>query len=101
MKRSVVTCPRCGAEYLPQEIFIPNAFFGRASHIERDESTHKIIEVQGTELDPKEEYTCRFCNTPFNVTAKISFKAEEDKKRNFDEDYSTSLVSDTFILDEE
>ena len=42
MKRTVITCPRCGAEYLAQEIYLPTAFFGKANYIEKSEDTHKI-----------------------------------------------------------
>ena len=101
MKKTVIVCPNCGAEYLPQEIYIPNEFFGRATYIERDEKTHQITDVIGSSVDLDESYTCNFCNTPFSVTAKISFNTKLDVRRNFDEDYATIITKEKFLFDEE
>lgn len=101
MKRIVITCPRCGAEYLPQEIYIPTVFFGKASYIEKDEKTHQILDLYGSDLDLEENYICDFCNSPFTVTAKISFNTKEDLKRNFDEDYTTRINKERILLPED
>lgn len=101
MKKPVITCPCCGAEYLAQEIYIPTAFFGKTSHIEKDETTHKILDVCGGDLDLEEKYTCDFCNTPFNVTAKITFNVKEDVRRNFDQDYVTRINKEKFLFSED
>ena len=101
MKKLVITCPRCGAEYLPQQIYIPSVFFGKASYIERDETTHEIVDICGSNLDLNEEYICDFCHVPFTVTAKISFNTKEDTKRNFDEDYTTPLKKEKILLSED
>ena len=101
MKRTVITCPRCGAEYLAQEIYLPTAFFGKANYIERSEDTHKILEVYGTDIDTEECYTCNYCDTPFRVSAKISFSVKEDTDHNFNEDYTTILATDKILLSED
>ncbi len=101
MKKTVITCPCCGAEYLAQEIYIPSSFFGKASRIEKDECTHQIIDVYGSDLDLEEKYTCDFCNTPFTITAKISFNTKEDVKRNFQEDYVTRISKERFVFEED
>lgn len=101
MKKTTITCPRCGAEYLPQEIYIPNIFFGKASYIEKDDVTHQITQIYGTDLDTEESYVCDFCNTPFSISAKISFTTKEDIKRNFNEDYETRLTKEKIILEED
>lgn len=103
MKRTVITCPQCGAEYLAQEIYIPEAFFGKASYIEKNEETHKIEEVYGnnSDLDLEESYRCDFCNTPFLVTAKISFIEKEDIDRNFDKDHVTIISAPKIHLAED
>ena len=36
-KFSVITCPFCGKEYLPAEIFIPKVFFGNPQIIYRND----------------------------------------------------------------
>ena len=35
-KDIVITCPHCGREYLPAEIYVPDAFFGKPSDIEKN-----------------------------------------------------------------
>ena len=101
MKKTTITCPRCGAEYLPQEIYIPNTFFGKASYIEKDSTSHQITQVYGTDLDLEENYICDVCNTPFNVSAKISFTTKEDTRRNFNEEYETKLTKEKILLEED
>lgn len=101
MKKIVITCPRCGAEYLMQEIYFPNSFFGKASYIERDPSTHQITDILGSDIDTEEEYTCDFCKAPFIVNAKISFHTRENVKKDFDNDYVTVLKKEKILLPED
>ena len=82
----VIRCPYCGREYLPVEIFVPDAFFGNPDVIKRDTEGH-IVSCIGKGLDPKESYICDTCNKPFKVTAKISFEVEQDTLSDFNEDY--------------
>lgn len=89
-KLTVITCPKCGAEYLPSEIYIPNAFFGKPDFIKRDIDGH-ICDIIGSTLDTEESYCCDSCNTTFKVTAKISFSAQIDERADFDSDYETAL----------
>lgn len=85
MKQKIETiiCPYCGREYLPCEIFIPRAFFGKPYYIERD-AEGKIIDIKGNIQDLFESFTCDSCNNEFNVEAKISFKSTFN---DFDCDY--------------
>lgn len=99
-KSIVITCPNCGAEYLPSEIYIPNAFFGRPKHIERDEN-HKIIHVAGQNMNLTEQYICNYCNNPFRITCKISFVEKSEMKFNFEDGYTTQLKKKTLFLSEE
>lgn len=101
MKKLVITCPRCGAEYLMQEIYLPNSFLGKASYIEKDPSTHQITEILGTDVNTEEEYTCDFCGAPFIVNAKISFCTRENTKKDFDNDYVTVLKKEKILLSED
>lgn len=85
-KLTVITCPTCGREYLPAEIFIPDAFFGKPYSIDRD-SEGKIIDYEGNSLDTSESYYCEKCNTPFIINSKITFDTKVDIKVDFDNDY--------------
>ena len=97
----MIKCPRCGAEYLPKEIYIPRAFFGTADDINKDSISHKVIDYCGTNMDTNESYICGYCNVPFLVSARVTFSTKEDKKHNFTEDYKTKLVKEQIFLSED
>ncbi len=96
----VIECPNCGYEYLPAELFIPNAVFGNPGDIQRDESG-KIIDFTGTSLDTKEVYTCDKCGKTFTIDAKMNFKVDIDQTLDFDSDYSYKLGNDKITCKEE
>lgn len=96
-----IKCPRCGREYTPAEIFIPDAFFGRPTTIERDANTGKITNFYGRDMDLSEQYICDKCDTPFKINTKLQFITTENTKYNFNEDYKTSLKPQTLFLSEE
>lgn len=85
-KLAVITCPTCGREYLPAEIFLPNVFFGRPLNIRRS-MDEKIIDFDGESLNTSESYYCEKCNIPFNVISKISFDTKVNISVDFDNDY--------------
>lgn len=91
-KLTVITCPNCGKEYLPAEIFIPKAFFGIPDVIRRD-SEGKIIDFLGSDMDLKESYCCDNCSKPFKVSATVSFDAVEDTLNDFSTPYITKISS--------
>lgn len=95
-KTEVITCPKCGREYLPAEIFVPNAFFGRPRDIVRD-VYGTILDYEGTSLDVEETYTCDKCNTTFNIKARCSFATSLSKFENIDEEYSTKIKQNTLF----
>lgn len=99
-KFETISCPNCGYEYLPAELYVPSAFIGRPENIERDEYG-KILSYSNTSVDVFETYTCDKCNHTFKVTAKMVFITEEDKLENFDEEYSTSLQKNVLFLEED
>lgn len=89
-KLDVICCPKCGREYLPAEIFLPKEFLGNPDGIMRDYSG-KIIDFLNYSMNLKEKYVCDSCDTPFKVTANVSFKTFVDKEGDFNEYYSTPL----------
>lgn len=99
-KINVITCPKCGREYLPEEIFVPRGFFGNPSDIERD-NAGKIVDFYGDSLDTKEFYKCDNCDTALKITAKVSFKAEVSTKGTFNEYYTTPLFDPKLTLCED
>lgn len=99
-KLQVITCPNCGREYLPAEIFIPSQFIGQPKNIERDFSG-AIVDFAGDSMNLSETYTCDGCNTLFRVFSRVSFVSSQDKLGNFDDDYVTTIHQDNLFLDEE
>ena len=90
MLEQTIKCPRCGYEYLPSEIYIPNVFFGKPTFIQRDLEGH-IYDVIGIPPDRKEEYVCDNCGAAFKVRVHIEFISKIDKEKDFNEDYETDL----------
>lgn len=104
MKKSdnlnIITCPHCGMEYLPAEIFVDRAFFGRPTDIERDVQG-KIMTFQGKTLDVNEEYKCDGCHKSFKVNTRIKFKSFVDEDNEFDTEYVSPLKTKKLILFED
>ena len=91
-KLTVISCPSCGREYLPSEIFVPKSFFGAPDIIRRD-SEGKIIDILGTDMDLKESFQCYDCDKVFTVTADVSFNTHIDEKLDFSTPYTTTMGS--------
>lgn len=89
----IIKCPKCDYEYLPGEIFIPNVLLGQPKEIERTPDG-QICMCDGTMPELTEEFICEKCGRPFKVTAKLSFSATYDSKKDFSEDFSTSIYGD-------
>lgn len=98
-KFELIDCPKCGREYLPAEIYVPKAFFGKPRDIVRD-VYGTILDHEGTSVDLQEVYTCDKCNTTFQIRAKIGFITELTKLDNFDEDYVSPIHKNTLFLEE-
>ena len=94
-----ITCPNCGRQYLPAEIYYPNSFFGRPSDIDRVGNI-KIDSYCGNSMNLQESYECDNCYCKFEVTAKISFQTSELKKYDMSKAYVTKLFDDKITLDE-
>lgn len=89
-KLNVITCPKCGREYMPAEIFIPKNLLGAPSVIKRN-ADGKIEDFIGTDMDLNERYCCDSCNTVFGVVADISFRSSVDARFDIMNDYSSEM----------
>ena len=94
-KFEIIECPCCKYEYLPAEIFVPRAYFGKPENIERD-SNGKLLSYEGTSVDLFETYFCDNCNTEFRVVSKLQLTTELTFPGSFNEEYVTKLPSDLF-----
>lgn len=93
-----ITCPNCGAEYAPVEIYVPSSFFG-SSNIEKDEKG-KIINIYGEGADTTETYRCDYCNRKFYVNTEIKFDTTCDGAE-FTEKYVSKLSKPNLFMEEE
>ena len=79
MDEPIITCPVCGQQFLPAEIYIPEEFFGRPTEVIRDDAG-KIEFHLGPEMNLDEEFVCEHCGTAFTVHAKLSFETSYEAK---------------------
>lgn len=96
-KPAVITCPVCGREYLPAEIYLPKSFLGNPSEIERNGSG-KIEVFFGQSMDTDEEFCCEECNTKFKVSANVSFKTFLEDTYAFPKEYVSPLKTNRISL---
>ena len=76
-----IICPRCGRQYLPGEIYVPNAFVGQPKFVERD-VYGKILDSYNGNMCLKETYTCDKCDTTFTIKATVKFDTEVAEELN-------------------
>ena len=96
---NTITCPKCGKEYLPGEIYIPKNFLGQPNTIIRN-NQGQIEDYDGIPMDLEEEFICDSCGAHFKVTASVSFKVKDLPKYDMTKNYRTSLFEDKISLDE-
>lgn len=94
-KFEIINCPHCGYEYLPAEIFVPRAYFGRPTEIERD-ANGKLVSYEGTSVDLFEKYVCDNCNKEFRIVSKLQLTTEDIFPGCFTEEYVTKLPTSLF-----
>lgn len=95
-----ITCPKCGKEFLPGEIYLPKHFLGQPETILRN-NQGQIEDYDGIPMDLNEEFICDKCNSHFKVTAKVSFKTIDLPKYDMSNNYRTSLFEEKLTLDED
>ena len=92
-KHNIIKCPRCGAEYLAGEIYMPGSLIGQPTDVVKD-SLGKIIyvdyEPEEKQPDMIESYICDYCNKPFIIEATITYKTREEAPER---DFSSKYVS--------
>lgn len=86
MKTEIIKCPYCGAEYLPEEIFMGDEFLGNRE-IVKDENG-KITIVGGIEPELSSSYVCDCCNKRFIVKATVTYEVMKD---DFEEEYTVKI----------
>lgn len=93
-KTPIIKCPRCGANYLPGEIYMPGALIGYPEDVVKDALGKILYEdyPEGKEPNMIENFVCEYCNKPFIVEATITYKTiEEAPERDFSCEY-VSLI---------
>ena len=88
-----ITCPTCGAEYFPQEIFVLSELTN--PHIVKDENG-KIL--GNLNLDTHETYVCDYCDEAFTVDMNMDFSITKYKTLK---PHSTKLKKTPLFLNEE
>lgn len=73
-----ISCPYCGYQYAPGEIYSPNHFIGQPKDIVRN-NIGEILGHEGIPMNTTESYICDCCNKEFTVTAKVTFIYDVDE----------------------
>lgn len=95
----VIKCPKCGREYLPTEIYLPEVFFGKPKSIVKN--LDGKISLADDNMNLYEEYVCDECDTKFSIEASVSFKTNIIKD-DFEDDYVSELyTNDRYELNED
>ena len=99
MKKSffIIKCPKCGWEYLPEEIFIN--VLGKPKNVLRDKDG-RILFFDGESMELQETYICDNCNCTFISEIKPLFETRVDVNHDFSEDYSVKIYEDRIELQE-
>ena len=87
-----IKCPYCGAEYIPQELYIPDDFLPVFDDLVKDDSG-KIVAMYEEPMNTHEEYTCDYCGHTFQVDAKVEFIATESAAHDFNFAYESLLYT--------
>ena len=99
-KDLIITCPHCGRQYLPAEIYYPKQFFGNPHDIDRLNDI-TIESYMGNSMCLDEDYECDNCYKKFRVSAKVQFKVSALSKYDMSKAYVTKLFDDKITLDED
>ena len=96
-KYYAIKCPKCGWEYLPEEIYV--SILGKPKNIVKDENG-KILFFDGDSVDLHEEYICDNCGCTFTTDLKLIIDTKVYIDHDFSEDYSVPIYKDRIELKE-
>lgn len=99
-KEIVITCPTCGYEYLPAEIYYPKSLLGNPSEIDRTPEG-KIDIYDGASVNPVETFTCERCGSTFEVVVDMKFKTHEVVSTTFESEYTSPIYPNRISLPED
>jgi hypothetical protein len=92
-KTPIITCPHCGAQYLPGEIYMPGSLIGQPDEVVKDSLGRIIYEdyyKESREPNMIEHFSCDYCTKPFVIEATVTYKTKEEAP---EKDFSTKYVS--------
>lgn len=93
-----ITCPCCGAEYLPSEIYIPQEVLGKSNfEINKTRMGNITDDNSIKDMDLNEVYECDFCGRTFRVRMKVKFETECDK---FNEESKYTVTRNKLFMQE-
>ena len=95
--KDIITCPKCKAQYLLGEIFIPECVIGQPKNIKKDEKG-KLEFYSGVHSDNVEYYKCDYCDNTFKVTVDLQTKVEMNTIK---EEYTTKIPKASLFLKED
>ena len=86
-----IKCPYCGAEYLPEEIFVSSEVFQKPKILKDAQGRIEFTDKDESPL--VEEYECDYCHNKFTTTLEMSFQTKlvEGFKEEFDIVFSDGL----------
>ncbi len=93
-KLVVITCPHCGHQYMPDEIFMPGELTGKSETVIKDPLGKIIYADYKEDYEPTTEahYICDNCEKPFIVKPTVLYTvSEEYEELDFSEE-TTSLI---------
>lgn len=93
-----IVCPHCGAEYLLEEIFMPEDIIGSRMPIK--DSKGRIVHVEGDEPELSAEYICDYCDKKFTVNLSVKTNATIEEEGLWEEDYTVEIHKDRIQLEE-
>lgn len=99
-KEITITCPGCGYEYLPAEVYYPNHFFGNPTDIDRSPDG-KVDIYDGQSMNLVENFTCDHCGITFEVSADIKFKTKAVEDDPFSTVYTSKIYPEKITLAED
>lgn len=81
----IISCPVCGEQYLPSEIFFPDDLIGKPKEIFKDTSG-KLDFYTGEDQNYDQYYVCDHCGSKLHIHASVKYDVNVIPD-DFDEEY--------------